>query len=268
MRVVYADVVFALNFSVDFIVLYAVSKLLCRKVKYLRLCLGAGFGAVAALAVTVANTNRLLNLALSPVVCSAVCIISFGKSSIKLVVKQTALFYGVSMLLCGFLTLLSENIIKGSLLPWLLVVMSGVFGVLFSCMTAFFHRNIHSTTEKILVEVCGKEYSYTVICDSGNFLCDTYSQLPVILLGARAKDELVGDCLHTAEYLKLRYIPVNTVISEGVIPVVKPEKIWVIRNRKRILVQCVVGFVENQTEFEKETDGIMPVCLVENIQNI
>lgn len=87
---IYADVLFFINFSIDFLCLYITGKTLCIPVKSLKTVAAAGLGGLySCLAVYLSDLMWYVSLPLHAASAVLMCLIAFGKKSIA---ARTAVF--------------------------------------------------------------------------------------------------------------------------------------------------------------------------------
>ena len=116
------------------------------------------------------------------------------------------------------------------------------------------HRNKKSAD--VCVHVCGSQYSFTALCDSGNLASDPLSGLPVIIVRsgilAEAENELgKSDCS-----LAVRVIPLKGIGGESVNIGFIPERILVDGCERRAVVLII-----NDSGGFAGFDGILPAAL-------
>lgn len=190
--VIYADVLFFINFSMDFISLYITMKLLHRKVGLLRYLAAAFFGAVYGVIQVIFDTPRLLTVTLSLAVSFLMIIITVGKSaSFKIYVKYTVILWGISALLAGGVTLVctlgsTEGLTavnsKGQSSMFVLAV--GAFLALF--IVRIFFSSPRAESCEIELRLFGTKIKTTALIDSGNMITEPVSGLPVIFISKKA----------------------------------------------------------------------------------
>ena len=101
---IYADVLFIINFSMDFLSLYIVGRLMHFRMKAGRVILGASLGALYGVLELLLGGPSLLKTALTLAVLLGMCAAAFGRHSPRTYFASTALTFGVSMLIGGMMT--------------------------------------------------------------------------------------------------------------------------------------------------------------------
>lgn len=101
-QTLYGDVLFLVNFTMDFLTLYITASILKRKIRTLRLGLSSGIGALYGVAACFMSGDVLFLIAVNIAVSFLMCLIAFDRR----ILPCCALFYGVGCLLGGFMTAL------------------------------------------------------------------------------------------------------------------------------------------------------------------
>ena len=247
---IYADVLFIINFSMDFLSLYIVGRLMhfCMEAK--RVILGASLGAlygVLELLLTVSVWQRFL---ISTGVLCLMCLVAFGYRRLRTYAASVALTFGVGMLIGGMMTSaflkLGNNVsyveiggtiatVYGDLPVWKFVLFAAVSALATWILGKLFRRKSAIRTCVVRMRFEGKEQEMTALVDSGNLLEDPVSGTPVIFLKEKAarllpkstvlamKNGVSG--LSGAEAEKLRVIAGATVSGSGILLAAVPERV-------------------------------------------
>ena len=243
----YADVLFLVNFTMDFLTLYIAASLTRRKVGVLRLSIAAAIGALYGVASCFMGGTVLFQILINIAVSSLMCLIAFQSR----ILPAIAVFYTCGCLLGGIMTALysfadgtaltSSMLYRGASntfgeipLGWAAVV------ALVAAFTAIAGGRIakrRRDTFDVSVTVITDEGSFVFdgICDSGNLLTDPIGSQSVIILekqaflstlshSDRAFFEGEGEC---PEGISLRIIPSDTVSGHGILYGFLPKRISV-----------------------------------------
>ena len=252
-RVIYADVLFFINFSMDYFLLFLTARLLGKRLKGKSAAAASALGGLYAVASVLLPGNSLIALVLHIAVSVLLCTMSIGGCG----ALGIAVFYGISFLIGGGMTagFALFNRAAGIAydpqtagtggLPagWLLLSALG-FG-LFAALTA--RRASERAGEDVPVEITvgGETVCLTGLADSGNLLTEPLSGLPVILIPEKA--------LPAPPSTRFRVIPVKTVNGEGILRGFLPERCLVAGRE----TDCCVALTE-------EDRAIVPLCLMPN----
>lgn len=208
------------------------------------------------------------------------CVTAFGFLSKFALIKCLIMFYCAGFLAGGVITFLFNSfytyrdtfLFSGGLSIKTFILFALLAYVIISVSVKFL-SGIRNQQKKINAEisVMGKSKKYSLLCDTGNLLCDPYTGLPVIVISEKSISEMfdIGEYIKcfshsksdTAVKLKIRYIPVKTVAEKTVLPAFIPDKI-VIVNKKGVKteVKAVVA-VMDETLDDTLFDGVIPYSI-------
>lgn len=199
-QTLYGDVLFLVNFTMDFLTLYITASILKRKVKTLRLCLSSGIGALYGVASCFMSGSVLFLIAVNIAVSFLMCRIAFDRR----ILPCCALFYGVGCLLGGFMTALfgfMKNTsgaptvyVDGSYrtlpseipLGWMAAV-AACIGIAAIAGGRYFKKSRDLDCAVTVITENGT-FAFDGISDSGNLLSDPISGRAVIII---KKDEFL-----------------------------------------------------------------------------
>ncbi len=191
---IYVDVLFIINFIIDYILLSVTSFFAKKSPGILRMCSGATIGALFSATMFFISLNTFFSLLITAVVAFLMVMVSFGAKKASAVMKNTAIFYLVSVSSSGlaFATIFfkkSSNI----------AVNNGIFYADIDAYTMLFvfvlsvtvihvatgyvkKQNIKSAyLYNVTIEKNGKIANDTALFDSGNFTREPISQKSVII---------------------------------------------------------------------------------------
>ncbi len=210
-QILYGDVLFFVNFTMDFLTLYVTAQILHRRVRPLRMAFAAGIGAVYGVASCFMSGWLLFQIAVNVAVSLLMCYVAFGER----ILPCCALFYGSGCLLGGVMTAVygfvnrltvSESIasdgsyraLSGEIpLGWMAVV-AGITGA--AAIAGGRYGKRKRTARDCAVEITeeGSTHTLSGILDSGNLLTDPLSGRPVIVVTKEALLPILPDGLRTA----------------------------------------------------------------------
>lgn len=190
---VYADLLFLINFSMDFLCLYLSVKLLHLKQHTGRLLLAAILGGIYSVVSLFLSVGSGVALAIDVGVCVIMCAVcSAGKGvSLPRIALLCGTYFGISALMGGGMTALYHLLNKANL-PLDDVAGDGISAWMFlalatvSAFAAVFGQRLFSgqsarRTCTVRVRLDGAAWELPGLCDSGNLLCDPISGTPVIV---------------------------------------------------------------------------------------
>jgi stage II sporulation protein GA (sporulation sigma-E factor processing peptidase) len=261
----YADVLFAINFSMDFLSLFICSIILHKKAERKRIIMASLIGALYGVIDVVFSKSQLLSLLFCVLISILMCLISFFEKSIKRILITILVYWGVSASLGGVMSLLysllnrlfydiiksysSVSIYNGSrffIIASLTAVVSIIVSRIFTSK-----KDVKAIEIKIIYENC--VYKIQALCDSGNLLVEPISQKPVILVAEKTR---MGKVLASKEDKYKRYIPYKDVGGEGILKGAIPDKVYVGDN----LVDAIVAPIKHN-DFAGY-DALVPRALI------
>lgn len=261
----YIDVLFAINFSMDFLSLYLTSVILHKRLYKSRILISSLIGALYGVIEIIININVVLGAIINLAISIIMCVITFKKSSFGRLLVSLILFWGASASLGGIMTLL-YNFINKIFYEFIeeysyTEIYSGArFFIIasLSLLIALIISRIYSSKKDVKeVEACviyKKEiYKSKGICDSGNLLKEPISGKCVILV---SKNSLLGTAIENEQEIKKKYIPYSVVNGEGILKGIVPDKIIINNNE----VTAIVATIDNSNF--REYDMIVPSSLI------
>lgn len=245
---IYADVLFIINFSMDFLSLYIVGRLMHFMMEAKRVILGASVGALYGVLELLITLTRLRQTALALGVLCLMCLIAFGWKSFRTYMTSVGLTFGVSMLIGGIMTSAflklgnavsyleiggSIATVYGDLPVWKFAVFALLSALVTWLLGKIFRRKRAQRACLVRMRFDGKEGVFPALVDSGNLLEEPVSGTPVIFLKGKAAKLLPKNLLaamkNGAASLslpdagRLRVIPSKTVSGDGVLLAAMPE---------------------------------------------
>ncbi|MBR5515649.1 MAG: sigma-E processing peptidase SpoIIGA [Clostridia bacterium] len=284
-EIIYGDILFIINFSMDFLSIYITSKLLHAQTSISRLvfpsCLGALYGVISLFS----NQYQLLSFAVNIIVAILICYIAFGYRNPLYLIRNTLIFYAVSFLLGGTMTALysavnraianSEIIIDGERrslitdIPVSMFVIIALISVIFSYICSFIlKKKAQEKTASLKIYLGNNRITLDALVDSGNLLrepagglcvavCSYNSLEPLLPLGVRPlfKESKLG-ILEFADKdfaKKVRIIPVSHIGGKNILVGFIPDQAEVNGEIKKICIACTA-----ETESFGDMECIIP----------
>ncbi len=292
MQVVYIDVLFIINFCMDFIALYISGSFLHIKRDKLLISLSALLGGAYAVFSIIFEGNKLLNFFIGIAVSFLLCYITYNKELTRArYLRLCAVFYFVSILLGGaitaFFNLLSsvfhsfsfESMGETENKMLLFVFLSLFSSALVMFFSRIFTKEISNISCKLTVTINGNSKTLDALIDSGNFLTEPISGKKVIIVNSEAIAPILSSSmikaithqlsgienLHTSEAKRLRIIPVKAITGETIMTGYIPDSLKIERENKGkhviILADAIIGFDVSKEKFA-ECDAIIPLSLL------
>lgn len=213
--IIYVDLVFFINFLIDFTLLLAVNISLKRYSKLYRIIFGSLIGSIS-LGGLFININYILNIALKIIMAFSMVVVSFGYKNIKYTFYNFIYLYMCSMILGGFLYYMKLNVSYN-----IIIIFIGIIFLMLFVKSLKVLREIKNYYYKVKI-VFNNNFNLDLVgfLDSGNRMVDPISKRPVIIINRK---QIKGK-------IKIRspmYVPFNTVNNHGVMECIKPNKLYV-----------------------------------------
>lgn len=240
---IYIELVFIVNFLLDFIILYGTKKLLKLNKSNKRLLLASIIGSLSTIIIFLKITNIIL-IILKILLSLILIIVSFGKSNILI---NTFYFYLISIIVGGTIYLLDLN--KNLYFNYLILII--LSPIIIYLLIKELNKHRLNINDKYLVEITisKKKYKLEGFIDTGNRLSSPIKKEPVILVNLKIN------------YNKVIYIPYKALNTEGIIPCIKPDKIMI--NNKQIK-NYLVGLATDKFTIDN-VNCILPNKLKEDL---
>ena len=252
---IYADVLFIINFSMDFLSLYIAGRLMHFRMKAGRVILGASLGALYGVLELLLSVAPFPKLLITVGVLCLMCFTAFGCERFRTYAASAALTFGVSMLIGGIMTSAFLGLgnhtsyveiggtiatVWGDLPIWQFALFALISALLTWGLGKIFRRKRAIRTCVLRMRFEGREKEVTALVDSGNLLEDPVSGTPVIFLKEKAARGLPSSLLCTMksgaaslssdDVGKLRVIPGRTVAGEGIMLAAVPDRVCLRRD--------------------------------------
>lgn len=212
-EILYGDILFIINFSMDFLALFITARIVHRKVNTLSLILASGVGALYAVINLFMDGNPLITFIINIGVSALMCYIVFGADKFICYIKSVLLFYTVSFLAGGGITALynlmnnyrnSQKVyINGSFasiasdIPLRrFIMLAAVSFVLSFICGRLFNRKGKQKSALIHAVYDNMSITFNSLVDSGNLLKEPISGIPVIVTSYSILKPLLPEILH------------------------------------------------------------------------
>ena len=272
-QVIYADVLFVVNFSMDFLSLYVTARISRIRARPLPLCFGAALGALYGTVSLFAVGSGAAGLVINAAVAWLMCYISLGSQKLLSALKQAFILYGVGFLLGGVMTALYNllgrlssrfagrtAVINGdvntltSSIPFpIFLILGGLTAVISLILGKFYDKKKSSPNAELEITLNGRNIKTTALCDSGNLIRDPIGGLPIIFITRKKAAELFTSDLMRAvngadpdavaslpceTAKRIRAVPIRSVTSSALAFAVKPDRVSVNQTEKDACICC------------------------------
>ena len=199
-QTVYVDLYFLINFSMDFLCFFLLSKLLSLKLSFLRTLLASALGGVYACAALFLPVTTLPALIIDMAACILMCAVALLRPrEVRRLLVCIPVYIAVSMVLGGTMTALFhlfnrlelpiENTDPDGISVWVFALLAIGSGLVTHLFGRFFSRR--GTRREAMLEIGyeGRTRSLCALCDTGNLLRDPVGGKPCIVVD---DDRLIG----------------------------------------------------------------------------
>ena len=277
---VYADLLFLVNFSMDFLSFYLCARLLHRPLSLWRAVLASVAGGVYAVAVLFLTVGKIPAFAIDALVCVALCALCMAgrRERWSSLLRLSGLYLLISMLLGGAMTLLysqlnrvpglTDRVSEEGLSTWVFLGLAMVSGVLTTLWGRCFKRATTRRPVAVVVQENGRRAVIPGLCDSGNLLREPISGrlvvpvegsrlqgvLPEALLRAAASERVseAVEGLPVDVARRVRLIPARGAVGERMLLGFAPEHVYLQEGDEQVEVTVLIA----PTGLADKADGI------------
>lgn len=267
MNTVYADVLFLINFSVDFMALYLTGRALRRPLRRWRLILTSVLLSLYALWALLLCSTYLL-LILTAVASGVVgCVFALKCEKVREGLITCFVFLGISSALGGILLLLYR--VMATLFTGVSMRDNGMKVLVFTLLTAVsgilialgnhFLTDVRGTkAAEVTVTIAGRHGTFHLLVDSGNLVRDPIGGRSVIFVKENAAVHAFGEEIRREDFLpeRRRAITMTTANGKGILLAYRPDAVC-IGGRT---VDALVALLPHLSV--KQYDGIFPAGLL------
>lgn len=202
-QTVYLDLLFLVNFSMDFLCFYITAKIMSVKFSVLRVSLAAAVGGIYADAALFLPYGTPWSIFFDIAVCFIICALAFYRKKEKGLILTSVVYFSVSMALGGFMTALfnllnrmgfNEAVLGedegDGISVWLFALLALVSALLTLIGGKFF--KVRSSVSSVRVELtyAKRKKTFGAMVDSGNFLREPISGRPCIVVDSSLLREI------------------------------------------------------------------------------
>ena len=258
--VIYADILLAVNWWIDFLLLLGVKHACGISARSLRMVLGAFTGALSSGLLLLPALPSWFSLVSKLVAAAIMVLTAFGWKDYRRFVKAMLLLFGLSAGLSGLCSALYyfvaprdfyvfNGVVYYAVSPWLLIGLTlACYGVL--TLIERISRRRAPQGHSYTVKLSHGERTIRVCClyDSGNHLTEPFSNQPVIIVEHAALEMLlsVPQSLETLPPNGLwRLVPFDSLGGSGLLPAFMPQSMAVVTSHgEQKLTDCYVAVCE------------------------
>lgn len=244
-RTVYVDLLFLINFSMDFLCFFLTARLFSRPFPLFRVLLASAFGGIYSVFSLFFPFRGCLLLLSDIGICAFMCLVVFLSRGITVarVMTEILLYTGISMALGGIMTAvysilnqigIAELLTSDSdgISSWIFLLLAAVGGGATLLGSKCFRRDRARKYFTVTVGLCGRERSFRAVIDTGNSLSDPITGLSAAAVSVNALKGFLPEeicqngasdpvscfsSLSGAYRTRARLLPVRTVTGEGML---------------------------------------------------
>ena len=287
---VYADVLFLINFSMDFLSLYICARVLHKRIWTLQMTVSASLGGIYSVARIFFDPSLILQLVFDVAVAMLMCFIAYGRGRrIRSLFGDTLVFFVCEMLFGGIFTasynlfgkdvaysvksISDIGLVENDMPIWLFAVLAVASALVTYLAGLLFKSSGAKKSVRIRISLDENKTYILALVDSGNLLRDPISGRAVIIVGydtlktflprslknALVCDKIGGD-LGEKTY-GMRFIPYESVGKSDVFIGFIPDGLGVYRKDGWEEIDAVIAIDKNRERFG-ECEALIPSVLI------
>lgn len=267
--VVYGDLLFLINFSMDFLCFYISCLLVHQKLPILRVLLSSFLGGVYSVAALFVSVNKATAIFLDLSVLVLMCLTVYLNKGVTLaqILKRIFLYFFVSALLGGLMTALFSLLNRIEILAddlkigegvdaWAFVLLV-IIGSVMTLKGGKIYRS--SSSQKIVTLKIENELGVTelrALIDSGNLATEPISGKAVVFASMEKCKNIIDKSIYCAlnnsigveqipmEIMsKIRIVPTQVLSEKILVPAMKFKRVSVNQGKKKKDIDVFVAFV-------------------------
>lgn len=267
--VIYADILFLINFSVDFLCLFISGRLLGRSFRAVRMILASVFASLYSFLPYLLDMSGASFIPLHILAAIAAVLIAYGFAGIKKLLLHSLTFIATEALIGGLVTAIysvtarySDGIYAdvSALSLALALGVSAAAALLYGLIC---RKKVRLRAVRARILYNGERTGVDLLVDSGNLVSEPFSALPVIVLSSTVLPPPFDRPDPESYPLPLRAIPFNTSSGRSCMYGFMPDGIELCPlGKKPQRVEAYIGIDVNTKSFSGY-DGLLPGCLIQ-----
>lgn len=269
---VYGDLLFLINFSMDFLCFYISCLLLHQRVPLLRACISSALGGAYSVFALFVNVNKSAALLIDLLALAVMCLIVYGKRGVSLfkILKRVFLYFFVSALLGGLMTSLFSLFNRVDMFDgntdmgdgmdvWIFVLLVIVGSVITVSGGRIFRSSSSRRVVRLEIENDVGVASLRALVDSGNLASEPISGRSVVFASLESCKNIIGGSLY--DYLKsnadfgdipasvlqgIRIVPTQAISGRSCLPAMRFKRVRVIEGGQSKDVDVYVALVNTR----------------------
>lgn len=267
-QIIYVDILVIVNLFVNYFLLLATAKFFCIKWKTSRLILGEILGGIYSLYILAPELPWFISSVIKLFMSVTIIAATFGIKKPTQFFKILIYFYSVNFLFSGIMMAvwcwfkpngmqINNGVVYFNISPVILIISTIISYIIIEAINKIVNkRRLDHKIINLKIKFRTNQISITAKIDTGNFLKEPFSGLPVIV----ARETSVKPLLPVNTYeqikdysadkftdilnLKIRMIPFKTISEESVLPAFKPDCIKI--NESEVQKEVYIALCEDK----------------------
>ncbi len=198
---VYIDILFLINFSMDYLCIYICSKVLHRKMKLSGMVIASAIGGIYSVLSLFLPFSNWYALAIDVAVCLIMCAVVYSEKGrgIGSFFLSSFLFIGISMMTGGCMTAIFnllnkldlplDQIEADGISTYMFAILAIIAGIISLKSGEFISRRSSVMECKLTITFCKKKFEFFGFSDSGNLVRDPISGKAVIFIDRKVLEK-------------------------------------------------------------------------------
>lgn len=226
---IYTESIFLLNFLLDYMILYGTKRLLKKKTTNKRILLGSLLGSITTIFLYIKISSYQL-VGIKIILSLLMNLISFGRKNL---IETTFYFYLLSIIIGGTIYLFPIKLSFYQNIIYLLIFTRIILKIFLRIWKK--EKSKQRKTYHVEITINRKTYTFEGFMDTGNQIKSPISHKSVILVELDFPEE------------KCFYIPYKALNTEGIIEVMKPDKVKI---NEQVVKSCLIGRSKEKLQIE------------------
>ena len=267
--IVYGDLLFLINFSMDFLCFYISCLLLHMKLPTLRALISSCIGGIYSVASLFVAVNKKTAFVIDLLALIVMCIIVYYKRNVGLgaIIKAIFLYFFVSALLGGLMTSLFSVFNRMEIFVADMGIGDGIDVWIFAILTIISSfisikggRIFRASSSKKLVRIeISNELDVVkldALIDSGNLVTEPISGKSIVIVSVEKCKKILDENLYNAiknnsklsieTISKIRLVPTQSIAGESFLPALKFKRVSVKLGKRQKDIDVYVAFVNSE----------------------
>ena len=260
---VYLDVIFLENFIIDMVLMNITNKLMKLDATNKRIISSAIVGGLYSVIFYIPYLSFMIKLPCVILMACFIVFIAINKVSIKVIIKATSVFIGLSIILTGIclllmmgksdrrntdISLIDRNTIKNIILS--LMIMFCIVSRISSYIKE--RTLVNNFIFQVKLFINNKQYYIKAFLDTGNELREPITNLPCILVEKR----LLGDI--EVEKDKVYFIPYSAVGIKGKLEGIRVQKVMIRQdNHNWREIEAIICFCDEKFSEDGDFNALL-----------